>query len=387
MTMITPAAEPRGRVTLWTRDYALALLSMHLFYLGWTSLFGALPSYLGAAPKWQIGWVVGGAFGIASLVMRPWSGRLVDRDGRRRWMIRGAVLVAVGVAAHAISPDPLLLTAVRLVYGVGSALYTTAAMAMLADLLPADRRGVGMAWYGVVYTATNVYGPWLGLSVATTAGYRPFFLLVGLLLLGCAGAAVLLKEPRSALAAANRSPRWLSGAALLPTSVFLPLTLAYSALPAFLALYAVQRALGNAGAFFAVMGLVLMLSRWLGGGAADRFGRAAVIAPGCLLGAAGMGLLALAGDPLTFYLAAAVFGAGFGLGHTGLTVLTMDRAAPAERGAAMATFVLAWDVGTLGVFLLGFVADAVNLRALLPLGALAIYAVGLRYARAPAPVP
>ena len=30
----------------------------------------------------------------------------------------------------------------------------------------------------------------------------------------------------------------------------------------------------------------------------------------------------------------------------------------------MATFVLAWDIGTLGSFLLSFVADAINLRAL-----------------------
>jgi predicted MFS family arabinose efflux permease len=64
------------------------------------------------------------------------------------------------------------------------------------------------------------------------------------------------------------------------------------------------------------------------------------------------------------YLAALLFGAGFGLGHTGLTILTVDRAAPEERGAAMATFALAWDAGTIGAFALGFVGDAVGFPAL-----------------------
>jgi predicted MFS family arabinose efflux permease len=81
-------------------------------------------------------------------------------------------------------------------------------------------------------------------------------------------------------------------------------------------------------------------------------------------------LLALAPGPPAFYASAIVFGLGFGLGHTGLTILTVDRAAPAERGAAMATFSLAWDAGTLGAFALGFVADAISLQALFAVAAL-----------------
>jgi MFS family permease len=77
-----------------------------------------------------------------------------------------------------------------------------------------------------------------------------------------------------------------------------------------------------------------------------------------------MAMLALAPGSAVFYASAVFFGAGFALGHTGLTILTVDRAAPAERGAAMATFVLAWDIGTIGAFLLSFLADALNLQAL-----------------------
>ena len=382
---MTTVAVPRhavAREPLWTRNYILTLLSMHLFFLTWSALFNTLPLYLADARKWQVGWVVGGAVGVASVSVRIISGRVADRAGRRRCMVAGGALAGLLMAAQALTNDPLLLTPIRVVFALGTAFYTTAAMAMLADLLPPSRRGEGMGWYGVIYTATNVYGPWLGLAVADALGLRPFFVLNGLVLLACAAVSALIQEQHDRYALAGRATALISRAALLPTSTFIALAVTFSALPAFLALYARGRDLGNPGLFFFILGITLMAARWFGGAAADRFSRAAVIIPGLVLATAALALLAFAAGPPLFYLAAAVFGAGFGLGHTGLTILTMDRAPPSERGAAMATFTLAWDIGTLGAFALGFIADALSLRALfavaavLPLLALAGFQAG-----------
>ncbi|MBI2760137.1 MAG: MFS transporter [Chloroflexi bacterium] len=151
---VSAAREP-----LWTRDYALTIASLHLFFLSWALLFATLPLHLGDAPRWQVGWVIGGAYGLVSLAVRPFSGRFTDRWGRRPVILIGAGLAAGTIALHALTSDPWLLTPIRLVYGAGMCLYTTAAMAALADALPASRRGEGMGWYGVIYTLTNVYGP------------------------------------------------------------------------------------------------------------------------------------------------------------------------------------------------------------------------------------
>ena len=390
MATTTVGADLPAREALWTRNYILTLLSMHLFFLAWAMLFSTLPLHLEEARKWQIGWVVGGAFGIASLAVRFWSGRVVDQTGRRLSMVAGAAATGVFMAAHALTDSPLVLTPIRLAYGVGACFYTTAGMAMLADVLPISRRGEGMGWYGVFYTATNVYGPWLGLALAEAFGLEPFFVLGGVVLLGCAAASALIREERPQAASAGPPGPLVNRSALLPLGTFTPLTIAFSVLPAFLVLYARQRDLGNAGLFFFIMGLALVVSRWSGGAAADRWGRAAVIVPGLALGGIGMVLLALATGPVSFYLAALVFGIGFGWGHTGLTILTVDRAPPAERGAAMATFVIAWDIGTLGVFALSFIADAINLRALflaagaLPLLTIAGFEMARRAERQPA---
>lgn len=370
-----PTAVALAREPLWTREYTLTLISLHLFFLGWSLLFATLPLYVGDAPKWQVGWVVGGAFGVASLIARPLSGRLTDRRGRRPVLLVGGGLTAAMLAAHALTRDPLTLTVVRLFTGAGMCLYTTAALAQLADVLPASRRGEGMGWYGVIYTLTNVYGPWLGTAVADVIGLRAFFLFPAAVTLGATVLAAPLKERTRPLGA--HAGRLISRAALLPTVTFLALTMAFSVLTAFLALYVTRRELGSAGLFFFLEGLALVPARWMGGTLADRWGRSAIVLPGLALAAVGMLLLGLIPHPLAVYLAALIFGAGFGLGHTGLTILTVDRAAPEERGAAMATFALAWDAGTIGAFALGFVGDAVGFPALfVAAGLLSLVAAG-----------
>ena len=352
-----------AREPLWTRNYVLTLLSMHCFFLAWAMMFSTLPLYLEDAKKWQIGWIVGGAMGLASISVRIFSGRVADRSGRRPSMVLGAIVTGIATAAMILTDSPLLLTPIRILYAVAACFYTTAGMAMLADVLPLSRRGEGMGWYGVFYTASNVYGPWLGLAVADAYGLPLSFLSVAAVLLVCAAVSTLIVEAHRPAAPPANAPL-LNRSALLPTGAFMPLAIAFSTLPAFLVLYARQRELGNAGLFFFLNGLALVAGRWFAGAAADRFGRTAVILPGFILSAAGMAMLALAPGSAMFYASAVVFGFGFAFGHTGLTILTVDRAPPAERGAAMATFVLAWDIGTIGAFLLSFLADALNLQAL-----------------------
>lgn len=358
----SPPAVKGEREPLWTRDYALIVASLHLFFLGWSVLFATLPLYLEDARKWQVGWVVGGAFGIASLLVRIPSGRLTDQWGRRPMILFGGLLAGVTLGAHALTADPLLLTPIRLLNGVGMCLYTTAAMAMLADTLPVSRRGEGMGWYGVIYTLTNVYGPWLGAFVAGQVGLQPFFAFAAALTIMASLLALPLRERiRPAL---TGPAHLISRAALLPAGTFMTLTIAFSVLPAFLALYTRGQDIGRSGVYFVVLGLALVPSRWFGGVLADRYGRAAVIYPGLVLAATGMLLLAGAQSAAMLYASGVVFGFGFGLGHTGLTILTVDRAAPEERGVAIATLSLAWDAGTIGSFALGFLGDTVGLDAL-----------------------
>jgi MFS family permease len=75
--------------------------------------------------------------------------------------------------------------------------------------------------------------------------------------------------------------------------------------------------------------------------------------------------------------------------HTGLLALTVDRSTAKERGVAMATFALTWDIGaTAGPIVLGIVAGASSYATVFMIAAVLIGAGFLNYlalARAPRP--
>ncbi|HLZ72150.1 MAG TPA: MFS transporter [Dehalococcoidia bacterium] len=383
------AVAPRPR--LWSVSLALLFGVVHLYFLSFALYFAALPLYVKGAPRWQIGLVVGVPF-IASMLLRLHTGRIVDRLGRRRLLAAGAAGCALASLLQAVSADVWYLSAVRALYGITAAFLTTAIMASLADVLPAPRRGEGMGWYGVVYTSTSLYGPALGLWLAQAFGYGAFFGAGVLLNLGCLGLALLLPETQTAQHRAAPRGKLFSPSARLTMLTFLSLTIPAGAVTAFLALYEKQRHAGDPGVFFALYGVTLLLGRIGGGWVADRWSRRAAIVPGLLVTGGAMLLLSAAHSAAAFYLAALLYGAGFAFGHTGLTILTMDRAPEAERGAAMATLTGAWDVGTvLGAFVLGFLADAGGYAALfalvglLPPAQLVVFLVCLRRDRRAAP--
>jgi MFS family permease len=356
-------ARPRER--LWTLPYRLLLFSVHFHFASFFMVSSTLPLYVEEARQWEIGIVVG-AIGVIAIGLRPFSGRWVDRMGRRPLLLIGALIVLASFAAYAITDAIIPLIAVRLAHGVGMTLYTTAALTLLADLAPDTRRGEAVGFFNMGNNLTQIYAPLLAFAVANHWGFTPLFAIaVGSAAVSLAGA-LPLRDPRprpssaqvAASAPAGRRARpLLSRSALLPASVFFPVTVMMASIWAFLPLFAKERDLGDPGLFFTLFGLTLVLVRPLAGLGSDRWGRAYVIVPGLILGTLAMALLAAANDQALFLVVPVVFGAAFAMSHTGLLALTVDRSGVEERGAAMATFALTWDVGAAaGPILLGVVA-------------------------------
>ena len=257
-----------------------------------------LPLYIEEARQWEIGIVVG-AMGIISVGLRPFTGRWVDRVGRRPLLLLGAVTVLAAFAAYAITDAIIPLIAVRLAHGVGMTLYTTAALTLVADLAPASRRGEAVGTFSMVNNVTQVYAPLLAFAVATHWGFTPLFAIaVGSAVLSL-GAASAVRDPLPTPSGPNAADSPLadrpagplfSRSALLPSSVFFPFTVAMSAIWAFLPLFAKERDLGNPGLFFTLFGLALVLVRPLAGPGSDRWGRSYIIVPGLALAALAMAI-------------------------------------------------------------------------------------------------
>jgi MFS family permease len=155
-------ADPGGR--LFTSAY-LALTGSDLAYFTASGvLIGVTPFFvtgpLGSG-KAGLGLALG-AFSVTTVAVRPIVGRMVDRSGRRLFMLLGIGLFAVLVAAHLVVTQLWMLILLRLMLGMAESLFFVAGFAMLADLAPPGRMGEAVSWSSVALYLGIAVGPGIG---------------------------------------------------------------------------------------------------------------------------------------------------------------------------------------------------------------------------------
>lgn len=165
---------PRGYWQIWTATL--------LFFAAFYSLLVPLPLYLEGLrfPDWQIAFVLG-AFGVAALLGRPLSGVAADAWGYNRIMVLGAASLLVGAVGTSVTHSLTLLTLLRVLQAFGYVAFTTAATARVSELLPAERRAHGLAWFGTSANVAMTCAPALvSLAIPVIALRGAFWLAGGL---------------------------------------------------------------------------------------------------------------------------------------------------------------------------------------------------------------
>lgn len=345
-------------LSLWSRDFILICIHNIIVFVCYQMLISTVPIYvneLGGSDA-----VVGLAtacFMVAALLMRPWVGRGLDLYGRTGIWFTGAVIFALlGMVYNWAVTIPLLMVC-RAVHGASWSVVTTASATAATDLIPPARRGEGMGFFGLGNNVGMAIGPALGFVIIAASGFGALFwssaaLSLLALLLIFAIRLPCINEDHSGAAPAFWEPTALKPSLLMFFAAFI-----YSGVLTFIALYSAELGLSDPWYFFTVYAVTIILIRPLAGFLFDRCGQQAVIAPGFLLLGTGMIILSCATGLTSFLLAAILTGMGFGTLHPSLQALAVAVCAPNRRGAAQATFAVAFDIGMGGGALaLGLVA-------------------------------
>ncbi|MNK30104.1 Inner membrane transport protein YajR [compost metagenome] len=383
----SPPAPGGDLPPLYTRDFLLASVAAFTGFGSMYLLLASLPLYvLALGGKTADVGLVMAIYTLAAVVARPLMGRALS-GGRKPMMIAGALGMAGSIALYLLPLGLAGFFGVRALHGLVWAAWSTAAATYVTDIAPPQRRGEAMGAYGISFNLAMVVAPGIGLAVAQ-ASWPMLFGITAALALVTAGLCALLPEPPRH-AAPGRVPL-ISREALLPSSIMALFALSYGGLVSFVPLFAPERALPGAGWFFATYAIALMVSRQAAGKLSDRFGRTLMVLPGLLAAAGSLFWLSTTHSSLGFLGSAALYGLAFAMIQPALMAMAIDRAgseSPGHRGAAMATFSLAMDLGIgLGSFGLGLVAAAsgipgmFGLSAVLCLGAIAIYQLGQKKA-------
>ena len=310
--------------------------------------------------------VLSSVLSIASLIMRPVAGRLVDTKKNKRVMVFAYIGMAATMVLYFFAKNYAMLMIVRVLNGVFYGISAVCSVTIAGNLLPEDKMGSGIGIFGLglafAVTFSSMIGIWF-----YSFGPKALFAAS----LGCATACLVLSlmvpdVPRK-LNTTDKTfseiVRGLFAKEAIPIAVLnLIFSLAHSVMGVFLVVFFNARTaeginMGTAGVFYMVWGLTLFAARPISGKLFDRFGLVPIetISLICF----GIFMLLISSSTSWFMtLAAAIIGSfGFG-GSVPVLQAAAFNSVPAEKkGSANSTNLMGGDLGTaLGGLFYGQVA-------------------------------
>ena len=340
------------------------------------TVFASLFQLLPAAPYRILD--LGGSTGVAGMFLglltfssaasAPFTGPLCDRLGHRRVLIVVSLILTGFTASYAVISDYRLMLVVVVIHGLVWSALLSASGAYMTATIPASRRAEGISYWGLASVMSIGAAPALGFWVYRH-GWTALCIELSILNLLMAIIAIYLPDDRAEAAIEARAQGTRAAGGVEWRVVFLSVAMAmmafgYGAITSFSALYADALNITPRSLFLMAMAAMTMVGRLTIGRRIDRLGHRKVLLRCFLAPPIGLALLALATGYTSFFVAAVVFGAGFGLAHPAYTAYVMQHVSPLRRGAAFGAMLAAFDTGVgLGSSTMGWLVQHFGYRA------------------------
>jgi MFS family permease len=308
----------------------------------------------------KIGLVMG-ATALGALLLRPWAGRCVDRQGSRPVVLAGQALFGLCLAGYLTINTFVPMVILRLVHGIAIAFYGTASITFASCVESRENAAGAIALYSV-FTM-------IGLGTATSVGPLVFNVIgfhatVGIsmaILLMAASVMITRAEPIFPCVDAKPVPFTSvlkSKHVFAPSVCLFASNFAFGTAFTFIPLVALEQKLTSYSVFFVAFAVAVVIAR-LGVQYINELWsteKTATIAS--LVNACSILLLAVKASALTFALSGILIGLGFGIIFPSLAGYVVNHSNPANKGTALGILSGSGDVGNvLGMAVLGIVAE------------------------------
>ena len=309
-------------------------------------------------------------FAAMRFVASPFAGWIVNRSGERVVLATGIGIVAVSSALAGLSASFWQLIVLRGAGGVGSAMFTVSAAALLLRVVEPEQRARATGAFQSGFLVGGITGPLFG-GLLTTISYRlPFFVyaftlaaagIIGLVFLSQSRLRereerVGTTEPPTRLLTALRSRAYLAAVANSFSTGWGLFGLRMSLLP----LFVVEGlSLGPEWVGYGLLASTLAQGLMLvpAGRISDLRGRKGALVGGGSLVMTSFLLLATIEAPWSYMLAMALFGVGSAFLGTSSTAIVGD-VIGGRGGTAISVFQMASDLGAVvGPLVAGYLSD------------------------------
>lgn len=358
---------------LWNSNYIKVWTANFMIFFSFMIVTPLLPLYLSeefAADKDTIGLVLSG-YTLAALLMRPFSGYLVDSFPRKIVLLTSYFLFFAIFAGYLVASTLALFALVRTLHGGPMGAVTVANSTCAIDVLPPSRRAEGIGYYGLSNNVATSIAPTVGLLLYDyfTGGYHLIFTVA----LAVAGVGLFINSLvhfTQKDVVPNKAPLSLDRFFLVrgwrESIVVVCFASSYGVLSTYLAIYGKEE-LGmtaGSGLWFFILSVGLILSRLVGARTLREGKIAENASRGIFLSLFGYLLFAAVHNAIGFYGAAIIIGLGNGHLWPAMQTMFINLAHSNQRGTANSTMLTSWDAGMgLGVIGGGCIAEYVSYSA------------------------
>ncbi|HEU0163836.1 MAG TPA: MFS transporter [Thermomicrobiales bacterium] len=322
--------------------------------------------------------LIASAAAIGTLVTDVPAGALLHKIGLRRSMTIGATMVIIGTLSLVLPLNPVAVTSLRVLAGIGTALWELSRHSFITQAVPPAERGRAISTFGGLNRIGMFGGPALGGLIATVFGVHISFLITGIMAILALASAMIFMSPahlQQMHYAGSARNRWTmvgdtlrnnAGDMAAASIAQLFAQMIRQGRQLLIPLYgATELGLNPAhvGLVMTISSMVDMSMFFPAGIIMDRYGRKFASVPSFAIMAVGIGIVPFASSFFELILVGILIGLGNGLGSGAMMTLGADLAPPKATGEFLGIWRLIGDVGSVvGPLTVGVVGEWLGLH-------------------------
>ncbi|MDN3438943.1 MFS transporter [Planococcus sp. APC 3900] len=349
---------------IWTKSFINISVSTFFIFVVFYALLTFTPLYVlndlgGTATE---GGLAVSVFLLSAIIMRFFAGMILEKFGKKNILIFSLFFFTVSTVLYVFIGSFTVLLLLRFFQGIWFSLLTTVAGAIAADIIPPERRGEGLGYYGIAMNLAVVAGPFLALSLQPYVSSQAIFVILSVIMIigfFCALAVQVdegsfVKEQKHKLTISD----FLEKKSMPIATVGFFISFAYASILTFISVYAESLGLIKAASFFFVVyAIAMLLVRPFSGRIFDTMGPGVVIIPSIIIFGIGLISLSFTASSWMLLLSGALVGLGYGTLLPSFQTLAIQAADKHRSGYATGTFFAFYDSGiAIGSVSLGLLA-------------------------------
>lgn len=289
-------------------------------------------------------------FTISAAISRPFSGKLSDTIGRKKVMIMGMIIAVLVTLVYPISGLASFLL-LRFIHGFAAGFLPTGATALITDILPPEKRGVGMGIWGTFTSVGIGFGQIFSSWITTNFGLTGLFFTGTAFAILCGVIVMFIKETLPKPQRFEWKHLKIGPTDIIDMNVFPAAVVMFASAISTGIVFVVTPdiseflCIDNKGWFFGFYMISTIVIRLLASGLSDKIGRRKTLIIGQSFMVLSMTLIGFSHEWIQYTIGSIVFGISTGISSPTLFAWTADISSPERRGVGAGTIFIALEVG------------------------------------------